>query len=110
MAELMTQSNVMFAIGILGVIFTVYNYFRNPQINQDKKDALLAQQIQWMIEGTDRRFKTTQESFQQLILQSNNHIHTIDVKVDGLNHNVCSMENEITKLSTVIDERIPKQK
>lgn len=99
----------MFVLGIVGVIFGVYHYFKNPQVAADKKDALLAQQVQWQIEGTERRFKEIQDSFQSLLLQSNNHIHTVDTKVDGLGKKVGDVENAITKLSTIIEERIPKK-
>ena len=110
MAELLTPSNIMFGLGILGIIFSVFNYFRNPQIAEDKKASLLAQQVQWSTEAVDRRFKDMQESFQQLILQSNNHIHTVDTKVESLNTAVGAMGIEIAKLSTIIEERIPAKR
>ena len=90
----------MFALGIIGLIFTVFHYFKNPQIDQDKRDALLAQQVNWQNEATDRRFKEMQESFQGL---------TVDTKVDKMAENVNLMSNEITKLATIISERIPKK-
>jgi len=99
----------MFALGIIGMIFTVFAYFKNPQIDQDKRDALLAQQVNWQNESTDRRFKEMQESFNALLLQSNNHIHTVDTKVDKVNDSMTAMSNEITKLATIIQERIPKK-
>jgi len=99
----------MFVLGLLGIMFGVYHYFKNPQVDADKKDALLAQQVQWQIEGTERRFKEIQESFQSLLLQSNNHIHTVDTKVDALSTKVGAVENALTKLGTIIEERIPKK-
>ena len=107
----LSASNIAFIIGIfgvLGVIFTVYNYFKDPQIKGDKRDALLAQQVQWQNEGNERRFKEIQDNFQGMLLQSNNHIHTVEVKVDSLATSVNCMGNEVTKLSTIIEERIPK--
>ena len=109
METLLTPSNITFGLGIIGLIFTVYSYFKNPQIDGEKKDALLAQQVQWTIEGNERRFKEMQENFNQLLLQSNNHIHTVDVKVDKVVDSVSMMSNEITKLGTIIEERIPKK-
>lgn len=109
MTEFITPSNIMFALGIIGMIFTVFSYFKNPQIDQDKRDALLAQQVNWQNESVERRFKDMQESFQGLLLQSNNHIHTVDTKVETLSGNVTKMSNEITKLATIIEERIPKK-
>lgn len=104
-----TPQNIMFILGLLGILFSVYHYFRNPQVASDKKDALLAQQVQWMVEASDRKFKEIQESFQSLLLQSNNHIHTVDTKVENLGGTVSGLGNKITELSTIIDERIPKK-
>lgn len=99
----------MFIIGVVGVVFTVFNYFKDPQISEEKKSALLASQFQWTKESNESRFSDLQSNFQQLLLQSNNHIHTVDVKVEALAAVITSMGNEITRLSTIIDERIPKK-
>lgn len=107
--DVLTPSNITFALGLLGILFAVYNYFRNPQVDADKKDALLGQQMQYFIEGTERRFKEVQDSFQGLLLQSNNHIHTVDTKVEALSTTIGAMSNEITRLATIIEERIPKR-
>ena len=104
-----TPSNITFIIGLIGVIFTVYQYFKNPQIAGDKKDALLAQQVQWQIEVTERRFKDIQENFNGLLTNQNNHLHTVEVRVEELYKTVCSIEENIVKLSTIIEERIPRQ-
>ena len=109
MESLLSVSNIMFSIGILSLIFSVYHYFKNPQISMEKKDALLAQKLQYVIDGNENRFKTIQDSFNALLLQSNNHIHTVDVKVDKLCENVSCMGNALIKLSTIIEERIPKK-
>jgi len=100
---------IMGVIGLVGVVFTIYNYFRKPQISLEKKDALVDQQIRFMCESTDRRFDEMQKNFNGLLLQSNNHIHTVDTKVENLIKTIGIMSNEITKLSTIIEERIPKQ-
>lgn len=109
METFLTPNNIMFVLGIIGMIFGVYHYFKNPQVAADKKDALLAQQVQWQIEGTERRFKEIQDSFQSLLLQSNNHIHTVDIKVDVLAGKISGVEIAIAKLSTIIEERIPQK-
>lgn len=110
MADWLTPSNIMFVLGVIAIMFSVYRYFRDPQVASEKKDALLAQQVNWTAEATDRRFKDIQESFQQLLLQSNNHIHTVDTKVEALGGAMIQMGKEIVKLSTIIDERIPAKK
>lgn len=107
--ELLTPPNITFAIGVLALIFSAYNYLRNPQIESDKNDALLEQQAKFTIESNQDRFNSMQASFNALLLQSNNHIHTVDTKVEGLNNAVNKLTNELTKLGTIIEERIPKK-
>lgn len=109
MENLLTPSNITFVLGILAIIFSVWNKVKDPQIASDQRDALLAQQIKFFIEGTERRFKEVQDSFQGLLLQSNNHIHTVDTKVEALTTAMGDMRNEITRLATVIEERISKK-
>lgn len=116
----LTSSNIMFAIGLVGVIFTVYLYFRNPQIRTEKimikekietekSDALMSQKLQWYKDASDVRFKEMQESFQSLLLQSNNHIHTVDTKVEVLTTCITEMGKDIVRLATIIEERIPRK-
>jgi len=109
MTDFLTPSNVTFIIGLLGIMFGVYNYFRNPQIKSEKTDALMEQRVSWMVDISDRRFKDMQDNFKELLLQSNNHIHTVDTKVDALQGIIIGMGQEIIKLGTIIEERIPKK-
>ena len=132
MSELITPSNILFALGILGVIFTVFNYFRNPQEDLEKKQlitdkdlsskatilaqkeaegkaGLLAQQVQWEKEANEKKFVEFGLRLDSAMTIAQNHIHTVDVKVDTLIGTVASMSNEITRLSTIIDERIQKK-
>lgn len=109
MESFLTTSNVTFALGFLGVIFGVYQYFKEPQIDSDKAAALLAQQVNSQNEAVAQRFKDIQDSFNGLLLQSNNHVHTLDTKVDGLTNTVSQMRSDIVRLGTIIEERIPKK-
>ncbi len=109
MESLLTTGNITFVLGIVGILFTVYNYFREPQVKSDKTDALLAQQLQWSEQGTDRRFKDMQDRFDLLVAANQNHLHTVDTKVDALRNDFGKMEQSITRLSTIIEERIPKK-
>lgn len=109
MSDLLTPQNIMFALGIIGMMFSIYIYFRAPQIDGDKRDALLDQSVKYQNESVDRRFTEIQNNFKELLLQSNNHIHTVDTKVEVLTTEMGKMSNEITKLATIIDERIPKK-
>lgn len=109
MSELLNPGNVMFALGILGTIFTVFSYFRNPQVESDKKDALLPQQVQWAAEGSERRFVEMGGRITEAMTLAQNHIHTVDTKVDTLGKGVIEMGKELTRLATIIEERIPKK-
>lgn len=86
---------IMFGTGVLGTIFGVYNYFRNPQIKLEKSEY-----------GFGLQLKNMQAEIANL---RDNHIHTLDQKIDGVNVEMTSMKVEIGKLATIIDERIPKK-
>lgn len=109
MESIITPSNIVFVIGLLGVLFSIFIYFKDPQIAAEKTDALLKQQMGFFIDTTEKRFQTMQESFNKLLLQSNNHIHTVDTKVDKLYGSMDELGKQVVKLSTIIDERIPKK-
>lgn len=111
---------IIFTIGVLGTIFTVYNYFRNPQEAIEKKQALseqeldntaqvLTQKLQWEKEENERRFRELGEKITGAMTLAQNHIHTVDVKVDTLNASVNTMAVKVAELSTIINERIPKK-
>jgi len=105
----MTPSNIMFALGLLGVLFSVYHYFRNPQIKADKTDALLAQKIQWDKEGNERRFAEIQDNIKDAFSLAQNHTHSVELKVDELTKDVKILSGKIIELATIISERIPKK-
>ena len=122
----------MFVLGIVGIIFSVYNYFRNPQDALEKKQIildnevdtkssilaqkeaeskalLLAQQVEQERCLNEKKFAEFGQRLDGSMALAQNHIHSVDVKVDALTSTVNVMSNEITKLSTIIEERIPKK-
>ena len=132
MTELITPGNIMFSLGILGVIFTVFNYFKNPQEDIEKKQALtekdlsskatilaqkeletkalvLAEQVKNKDIENERRFNEMGIRLDTAMTTAQNHIHTVDTKVDRLIESVGILTNKITELSTIINERIPKK-
>jgi hypothetical protein len=109
METLFTPSNIMFALGLIGILFSVYLYFREPQIKSQTNDALMEQQMKWFTDSVEKRFQAQQENFNQLLLQSNNHIHTVDTKVEALTKEVVEMGKGIVRLATTIEERIPRK-
>lgn len=132
LTEIINPSNIMFAIGLLGVIFSVFSFFRKPQESLEKKQILvdenlkdkatilsqkeaegkanvLAQQFQWEKEANEKKFNEFSSRLDAAMTLAQNHIHTVDTKVDTLIATIGKMSNEITRLSTIIDERIPKK-
>ena len=55
MAELITTSNIVFALGILGVIFSVYNYFRSPQELLERKQLVAEEDLKVSVRGSTQR-------------------------------------------------------
>lgn len=94
MEHILTQSNITFVIGLVGILFGVYHYFRNPQIKADKTDAILLM-----------RFDNLESNFNNL---KDNHLHTLGIAIETTNKHVNTLAIEVAKLSTIIDERVPK--
>lgn len=123
MDTLLTPSNIVFSLGIIGMIFGIYKMFHDPQVALDKQQDLDKQESdsQQKILGfqltadraaTDRRFSEMMQRMDTALTLAQNHTHTVDVKVDSLTGVVNAMNIEITKemtrLGTIIEERFPK--
>jgi len=121
---------------ILGVVFAVYLGYRKPQESSEKKQilleeklgdkatvlaqqeveskaSLLAQQVNLEKELTEKRFSDMQTRIDAAMTLTQNHIHTLDVKMDSLAISVNTLSNtfsnDITKISTILEERLPKK-
>lgn len=101
----LTSENTTFLLALVSLVavaFSIYNYLRNPQINSDKADALMAQAL-----------KSLQDNFTQFSKDfanlKDNHLHMMDMKIDATNQAVTNLAITVTRLSTIIDERIPKK-
>ncbi len=91
----LTYENITFALGILGVIFTAYNYFRNPQIKTDESLLVLSNKY---------------DTLNALVINlRDNHIHTIDETLKEQNKDINNLALEMKALTTIIDERIPRK-
>lgn len=143
MENLLTPSNIMFAVWVITLIFTIFFYFRKPQEDiekrqaldaqatekdkllaekdlgtkatilaqkeQESKASLLAQQVQWEKVANEKKFNEFGVRLDNALNLAENHIRTIDIKVDNLTATVSIMGNDIIKLSTIIEERIPQK-
>lgn len=88
MSSIINFETLTFAIAILGTIFGVYHFFRNPDIKADKAIALLTLELQNL---------------------KDNHIHTLTGKVEQIESCLQQLTIQTNKLATIIDERIPKK-
>lgn len=126
-----TTDNILFVVTILSVIFGVFMFFYKPQerlektqaINEERdkgkatvlaqkeaegKASLLAQQVQWEKESNEKKFVEMGVRLTDAMTIAQNHIHTVDTKVDGLASKVGDVEKAVVRLTTIIEERIPK--
>ena len=124
MDNFINPSNIMFAIGIIGVVFGIYKGFHDPQVSLDKqqdldkqemdnKASVLEERSKWDRDQYEKRFADMSLRLDNAFTLAQNHTHTVDVKVDSLISSVNAMHLEMTKaitrLETTISERIPKQ-
>ena len=110
--EAITSGQIGLAIGIVslvGVAFTVYKSYRNPQVEVDTKAKLLAQQLEQTNKESDRRFTEVQNNVKDAFLLAQNHTHSVDIKVDNLTSVVSELKGEAIKISTILEERLPKK-
>ena len=118
--DLINATNISLVVLLLTCLFNVYQYFKKPQIDIEKKVAvsesevngkaqILAQQLQWEKESNERRFKEMADHSTTVNTLAQNHISHVDAKVDVLTNLVSTMNNNLSKeiaiLSTKIDER-----
>lgn len=136
MENFLTPSNITFILGILAIIFSVFNYFKNPQTNIEKnqikadeelkdkatilsqkevenKANVLEKQFQWYMDTNEKKFSDFSKRLEDAFLLASNHTHTVDVKVDMLtkesNDWHLKISNQMTDISRIIEERIPKK-
>jgi hypothetical protein len=128
----LTLSNIMLFAGIVGTIFTVYNIFRKPQeeietkqaVSEEKdknkatvlaqkeaenKASLLDQQVRLTNEANEKKFIDLAVLLKDSMALAQNHIHTVDTKVDNIAVRMSNLEKGLVRLSTIIEERIPRK-
>lgn len=86
---------VILATTVIGVIFSVYLHFRNPQIKSDQ---------------TIIRLKEDLETLKAVVVDvKERHLIAVDQEMKALTHTISQLSLTVTRLSTIIDERIPKK-
>lgn len=118
--------NLVISVLTLGsLIFAAYHFFKNPQISLEKKQALNEERdknkasitnLEVLKTNFDLMCKVNEDKFVKIEKQvidafaiANNHTNTVDTKVDKLIERQDGVENKLVRLSTIIEERIPKK-
>lgn len=125
MDSLITPGNITFVIGILGVIFAIYNSYRKPQedleTNQaltkkdvDNKATVLAQkEMENKASLLEQQVKLAYEANEKKFQEMGARIDGVMVKVDNLVMTSSTwhldISNKIVELTTIISERIPRK-
>jgi peptidoglycan hydrolase CwlO-like protein len=94
MAALLTSSNITFGLGILGIIFAVYNSIKNPQIDSDKDIVRLRDDMNSLSEEVSEI--------------KEKHLASVELNIKELASTIHDLSITVTRLSTIIDERIPR--
>lgn len=91
--------NILDVATFIGIIFAVYLYFRKPQEKSEVTDAVF-----------EVRFQTLEK---MVINLRDNHIHTIESKLDKhiSDQQVTTEANirQMTRIETLLEERLPRK-
>lgn len=78
----------------IGVIFSVYLHFKNPQIKSAQEALKLREDI---------------DNLEDVITEvKEKHLRSVEKEMKGLTTTIHHLTLTVTKLSTIIDERMPK--
>lgn len=94
MDTLITPSNITFALGIIAIIFSVYRSFKEPQIKTDQESIKLSDRIA----NVEKSVVEIREK----------HLTSVESDLKQLNAAINDLAKTVVRLSTIIDERIPK--
>ncbi len=87
-------STIIFVISILGTIFGVFHYFKNPQIKTDQTTGKLSDDL---------------IALRKEVLEiKETHLRSVEQDIKNLTASVNELAKTVIRLSTIIDERIPK--
>lgn len=99
-------STIAIAILILTNLATIYGRLRNPQIKTD----LATQKLQEEMNAQKSAFeKEVLELKKEILEMKTMHIAGMEKDMKDLTASISALKNELTRLSTILDERIPKK-
>ena len=93
----LSASDLSYILGILGIggiTFSIYNSFRTPQIDSDKIAVKLREDIDSL--------KSVVDEIKE------KHLTSVENDIKKLTETIQQLSITVVKLSTIIDERIPK--
>ncbi len=94
MTNFFTAENIIASIAVVSIIFNTFQYFSRPQQVSDKREGILALEIKQLKED--------------IVNLRDNHIHSLEIAIKDTNTNLNLLTNQVGKLATVIDERVPR--
>ena len=122
-----------FFLGFMGIVFTVFLYFRKPQEDMELKQAvsgkdleskatvlaakemenkaaLLDQQVKLERELNEKKFIEMGVNIKEAFALAQNHVHTLDTKMDVMTNNLNSLTLRVERLAVILEERLPSKK
>ncbi len=130
----LTLDDVIGILGVMGIAFTVFLYFRTPQENLDRrqlvadkeletkatvlaakemenKAALLAQQVDSEKILNEKKFAEMNTRMDSSLSLLKSEVLDVDRKVDGLIVTTTNFQyaisNKMTEIATILSERLP---
>lgn len=118
--DIFSAQNIMAALGIIGMVFTIYNsYLKNRKedaekiTNTEKSDIVLSKDIQLLRAEVslkvDNLANEIKEMNGSLDLLKQNDLHSIYEKQKDQDAQIGKHTVAIEKLTTIIDERVPRK-
>lgn len=101
-SSLLTAANITFVLGVIGILFTVWGKVTNPQKKSELSDALQQQREKIFADLYEKRFTETQLQIKELTAVNQNHLHTLETKIDNAVASQNQTNIEIAKLETTI--------
>lgn len=99
-------STIAVVVLIVTNLATLFSKLRSPQIKSDKENAVLKENL----EEVRREMSTMKTTFASELLEiKTTHIEGINKEIKDLTATLGKLSNDITRLSTILDERIPKK-
>ena len=102
-------NDIGFVLGIfwvIGIIFSVFRYFKTPQEKTEKTEVLFWEKIS----NLQLSMIDVKKTFDlQIANLKDNHLHSLDLKIDAVKDSVSSLALVVKWLSVIIEERIPQK-